>query len=408
MPKGIRAALNLRSPKVWTAIGVGLTLVLALVVVTALLRTGGTKALSDNAALIGAVVALGGVFTTQMVSSALEERRAYQTREIEEQRTRETRSIEERRTQEARRIEERRVQEVALQQYFEQIGDLLRQGLRRSYTEDMGALLERGLLKPHEKDAERIYEEQQLRRLADVQTTRVLQGLAPQRKWLLLQFLYISGLLNREAPIVNLAGADLREAILCEYLGEHDQSISEAREYLGNTADPRNYLSRDDLTTVLSSTDARLDDFVDLLDEPGSISAYLAEADLHAVQLIKAFLRRVVLRRAFLRSAYLDEADLIRADLSEAYLGGAWLQDAVLLAANLNRANLNHAHSYGAVFVKADLSNADLYEADLSEANLRRADLSGADLSGATVTDGQLDTAKSLEGATLPDGSEHL
>ena len=56
--------VNFRSPGVSVAIGVVVTVVLALVVVIPLWRTGGSKALSDNAALIGAVVALGGVFTT--------------------------------------------------------------------------------------------------------------------------------------------------------------------------------------------------------------------------------------------------------------------------------------------------------------------------------------------------------
>ena len=45
-------ALSLRSPAVLTALGGAATLVVALVVVIALLRTGGAKAVSDNAALI--------------------------------------------------------------------------------------------------------------------------------------------------------------------------------------------------------------------------------------------------------------------------------------------------------------------------------------------------------------------
>lgn len=394
----------MQSPKVWTAIGVSLTLFLALTVVAVLLLTGGPPRLSKNAALIGAVVALGGVFTTQMVSSALEERRAHQTRDIEERRTRETRNI-----------EEQRVQEAALQKYFEEMGGLLRQGLRRSYTKEIGQLREKGSFKPYEKDAEQIYQEEQLRSFAAVQTIRVLQGLSPRRKWLLLQFLYISGLLDREAPIINLEGADLREAILCEYLSEYGPNMPEAHEYLGNAADPSKYLSKDALTTILR-TDAKLEAFVGLL-ATGSISAYLADADLNKTILTKAYLRNVELSRAFLRSAYLIQADLINANLSAAYLGGTWLEDAVLLAANLNMANLNHAHLYGAVFVKADLTRADLYEADLREANLRQADLSGADLRGADlsganlsdarITQEQLDTAKSLKGATMPYGSKH-
>jgi uncharacterized protein YjbI with pentapeptide repeats len=72
----MRCSLNLRSPTVVTAIGVAATLILALLVVFTLLLTTGANAVSKNAALIGALVALGGVFTAQMVSIALAERRA--------------------------------------------------------------------------------------------------------------------------------------------------------------------------------------------------------------------------------------------------------------------------------------------------------------------------------------------
>jgi hypothetical protein len=47
--------LKLRSPAVLTAIGVGATIVLALIVVIALLLTGGAEAVSDNAVLIAVV-----------------------------------------------------------------------------------------------------------------------------------------------------------------------------------------------------------------------------------------------------------------------------------------------------------------------------------------------------------------
>ena len=79
------------------------TLALTLVVVTALLRTGGAGALSDNAALIGALVALGGVFTAQMVGIALDDRR----------------------NQESRDLEAQRAHEAALQNYFDQVGTVL-------------------------------------------------------------------------------------------------------------------------------------------------------------------------------------------------------------------------------------------------------------------------------------------
>jgi hypothetical protein len=89
-------------------------------------------------------------------------------------------------------------------------------------------------------------------------------------------------------------------------------------------------------------------------------------------------------------------ADLNDADLSDAELRGAYLTEA-----NLSQADLS----------QADLSQADLSQADLKYANLSGADLSGADLSDASlkgarsVTDAQLAEARSLKGATMPDGT---
>jgi hypothetical protein len=172
--------LNLRSPAVLTAIGVAATLVLAVAVVMLLLRTGGAKAVSDNAALIGALVALGSVFTAQMVGIALEDRR-----------TQEARNIEERRTQEARELEAQRAHEAALQNYFEQVGTLLiEQPLRRA--------------SPGEN----------LSTVVRAQTLAVLEALEPDRKRILLQFLYESGLIHRSKPVVSLKGADLGKADL--------------------------------------------------------------------------------------------------------------------------------------------------------------------------------------------------
>jgi hypothetical protein len=84
----------------------------------------------------------------------------------------------------------------------------------------------------------------------------------------------------------------------------------------------------------------------------------------------------------------LDQADLDRADLSEAVLPGIDLRGVYMRGADLTGANLRGA----------DLSLARLHEADLRRANL----------SGATVTQEQLDRAKSLDGTVMPDGSTHL
>ena len=97
---------------------------------------------------------------------------------------------------------------------------------------------------------------------------------------------------------------------------------------------------------------------------------------------------------------------LVCADLSGANLSGADLWGADLSG------NLSSAILIRAILIRADLSEAFLSEATLSNANQNGADLSdanlrGANLRGAIVTQEQLAKAKSLQGATMPDGSKH-
>ena len=75
---------------------------------------------------------------------------------------------------------------------------------------------------------------------------------------------------------------------------------------------------------------------------------------------------------------------------------------------NLRIADLSDAILPYANLDGVDLSGADLERANLRYAQLRNADLSGADLSEAySITDEQLAEAKTLSGATMPDGSTH-
>ena len=54
-----------------------------------------------------------------------------------------------------------------------------------------------------------------------------------------------------------------------------------------------------------------------------------------------------------------------------------------------------------------NLTDADLSYAALTDADLTGADLSGADLTHAIVIEEQLDKAKSLKGATMPNGQKY-
>ncbi len=125
--------------------------------------------------------------------------------------------------------------------------------------------------------------------------------------------------------------------------------------------------------------------------------ADLAQADLSATDLSHADLRDADLSGTKLIEANLHGADLSGADLSGADLGGADLSDTWLEWANLSGANLSGAN----------LSDTSLAGANLIGANLIGANLSGAYLVGEYVTSEQLAEAKSLKGATMPDGTKH-
>jgi len=183
---------------------------------------------------------------------------------------------------------ERRAQAEALQAYLDQIGQLLldkEQPLRQSKEGD------------------------EVRTLARARTLTVITRLDRFGRGSAVQFLYESGLIRKDNPIIDLKGADLRET-------------------------------------------------------------YLQGANL---------------REAYLQEVYLDGAHLLGANLRGADLQWTWLSEANLAG--------------------AALQGADLRWALLEEANLFRADLSGADLRetfGGTVD--QLSAARSLKGATMPDG----
>ena len=113
----------------------------------------------------------------------------------------------------------------------------------------------------------------------------------------------------------------------------------------------------------------------------------------------------------------LSGADLSLADMLLINLGKADLTGARLVEANLKYANLLNAELGGTSLRRANLSEANLTEANLTSATLSEADLLGADLTGAILTEvdlrgaivttEQLNTAKSLKDATMPDGTKH-
>src|SRR6266702_3973912 len=197
--------------------------------------------------------------------------------------------------------------ETALQRYIDKISELLlHEKLRDSGEED------------------------EVRNVARVRTLTVLLRLDANRKRIVLQFLYESGLIKKDESIIDLRTAHLRAADL-------------------DRVTPRGaYLSGANLGGAdLSGADLR--------------GAELQEADLGAVKLCAANLS----------GAHLWEIDLSGTDLRRA---------------NFRKADLSGADLNGAFLREADLRGANLIGTDLRGTNLSAADLSGADLSEATVT----------------------
>lgn len=90
-------------------------------------------------------------------------------------------------------------------------------------------------------------------------------------------------------------------------------------------------------------------------------------------------------------------ASLWKAELKDVDFSGA-----AFILTKFGYANLDEANFTGAILALANFEGANLRGASLQGADLRRANLSEA-----TVTDNQLQTAKSLEGAIMPNGEKY-
>ncbi len=191
-----------------------------------------------------------------------------------------------------------------------------------------------------------------------------------------------------------------REDLLQAYLDRMSELLLEKNLRASPSEEVRN-VARVRTITVLTQLDAR---------RIGYVITFLNEAKLmsptfndNAVSLGSADFHSINWTQANLSHANLSYANLSLTDLSNANLSRANLYHA-----DISNANLYHVDLSNASLGKANLSEINLAGADLSQANLYDADLSDANLSGAIgTTPEQLATAKSLKGATMPDGTKH-
>ena len=333
-----------RTPAALAAIGVGATLVTALIVVIILLLTGGATYVSRNAALIGALIALGSVFTTQLVNTGLEG-----------QRTR----------------------EAALQRYFEQVGKLLADKDRPLHRSTLG---------------------DNLSTLVRAQTLAVLGGLDPTRKQILLEFLHESNLINAEQPIISLRGADLSVADLSE-VDLTKTNLSEAELTVADLGGA-NLRGANLIEAGLEGVNLR----GATLSQANLREANLLMANLKGATLIGTILGKANLGISKLNEANLSDATLIEADLGSATLNGANLSGANLRGVDLSGAKLNGANLSGANLSGANLGGTNLSGANLSGANLRET----VNLIAAKkLTQDQINEATADEDTELPSHLQH-
>ena len=233
-------------------------------------------------------------------------------------------------------VEEQRAEDAALEAYFNEMGGLVLDQ----------ELSECGV-------------DEDVRALARAQTSTVLNRVEGDRKGNVIEFLNGASLINRNCPIVSLAGTDL-------------------------------------IDVQLSGAD-------------------LSSVDLHEAKLASANLQDAQLDNAVLAGAWLAHTQGEDRPLGAANLRGANLSGADLRNANLSDTDLGWPLSPSGK--NADLSGADLRGAILDSADLRGANLEGVDLRGASMNGTELDNAKgitreelqqqvsTLEGASMPNGS---
>jgi hypothetical protein len=275
------------------------------------------KTLWDWLALLGVpvVIAVGGYLFSRA------ERK--NEKEIEAERARQERAVAEERAKLERELANKRADEDR-----NRSEDALRQALVQDYLDRMAELLlDKGLATSAPEDP--------VRDVARARTLTVLRGLGEDgaRKGYIVQFLYETGLIRGEPPIVELKGANLQHA---------------------------------DLTGV-----------------------NLAEVNLLEANFAAANFSRAVLSRAVLSRAVFTRANFSGANLSGAQLSQVSLDDANLSGAILRRTDIRASLLRGVALTGADLRNASVANEQLSLA----ASLDGATMPDGTKYAGVPPTA---------------
>lgn len=219
--------------------------------------------------------------------------------------------------------------------------------------------------------------------------TRASEAVAEQQRKIELEVAE-----QRRQIELKIAEDNQREAALQSYIDKMSELLLEKNLRQSQKGDEVRNIARTRTLGVLRKLGpGRRRSVLEFLHEAGLINKDKPIIDSLKADLREAKLAWVYLRGVNLSAASLEKADLHRANLSEADLFGTNLDGANLSEANLSEANLSRTLLKGTDFSGANLNNVNLSGADLSEAK--------------GTTDEQLSKAKSLEGATMPDGSKH-
>jgi uncharacterized protein YjbI with pentapeptide repeats len=203
------------------------------------------------------------------------------------------------------------------------------------------------------------------------------EGKYNQRKGLIMQFLYESGLIKFAPKVDSIISLKTADFTFADFYNAYLESANLIFANLNHANLKRANLKRANLkSSNLEGTNlkgAKLQ-FANLE------SAYLYNAYLYNAYLYNAYLSFANLESAYLYNAYLSFANLESAYLKNAYLENANLKSAYLKNANLQVAKLQFANLKGANLSFAYLSFAYLSFAYLESTNLESAYLESANL----------------------------
>jgi uncharacterized protein YjbI with pentapeptide repeats len=211
---------------------------------------------------------------------------------------------------------------------------------------------------------------------------------------------------RRKMIEIDIAADQQRENILRTYLDDMGKMLMEKnlKGEKGKEDSPILDIAQVKTITALRTLDKERRNFIfQFLRDSGLGDFILIKASMSNLNLEWGNLADLNLSGANLIEANLRGTQLFKANLCGSFLTNANLSDAKIVGANLSGAFLDNANLEGTTLYGVLKPRGEIIFAT----DLTYADLSGTNLRDAKITPEQLTKAKSLKGATLPDGTVH-